>query len=809
MILALFELLAALVFGLGAARCLLREEDPLSVVVGTLGLALAGLLLAVDLLLPFVSYLELSLCLASVLLGFLSFWFSSLSPPPLRWRREPLAVWGILLLFLGATLAWGVYALADAQVIEGDFFIHAAQFGLFQGGWFPPQHPFYPGTPLHGHYGRPLMVAVTAALGGVPDLTAEWILTLLLQALTLLLFFTAFRRAGRSGWVGLGAVGFAFFAVNVGYRAGLMDTLQNHNAAAWFFVALSAWCILPVLDQDSQERPGMGAAVLAGLVLGTSQFVYETNFGLQWLALALLAGASRLAWEPARRLPLRPVLTILVVSALLACVEGGVVTSSLAGRLGLGQQVASERQAEGQQVSLHFPKERFLQVRLSNLTPAKPFETKFRPWKPKVEPTDDYAPLWDPRFFSGFWLTAWLAPIPCVFLWRRRQAAGLWFAGFGYLAVLVPATVDFGPVFEHETFRWLFASGLGLAVAWGATLPAWVAERRGRARVVALAVTLLVTWYCFLGAHKYLTGMQAAYRQPYQQHPTGLPAFMPNARYLPDPYGQLAWQFKMIPEDLEAAAWLRNHSRPRSVDWRGETFAANLEDWSANPKGALVGAARLPLGGHYHPLEDLELRPPMYSLSPQSTVFWASGRQDLLAALEVDWLFVRTDRLTERALRNLDGSLLKVFEAGNRRVYRVPDSLRGMGHFPAGSIPAGLQVEGRAPAALEPGAAGVGTLRITNPTAAPVEGSWWTTTFLRHRDRNLVVNPQDPIRQYVRVRLGPGQSVQEPWFLAAPYAGGAYLVEGPTTGPAPVLTVRPVSDEERFRLESAAPAGWR
>ena len=48
-----------------------------------------------------------------------------------------------------------------------------------------------------------------------------------------------------------------------------------------------------------------------------------------------------------------------------------------------------------------------------------------------------------------------------------------------------------------------------------------------------------------------------------------------------------------------------------------------------------------------------------------------------------------------------------------------------------------------------------------------------------------------------------------PWFLAAPYAGGEYLVEGPVTGEPPVLSVRPVTDAERFRNESAAPAGWR
>ena len=588
-----------------------------------------------------------------------------------------------------------------------------------------------------------------------------------------------------------------------------MDTLQNHNAAAWFFVALSAWCILPVLEPppEGEQRPGIPGAVLGGLVLGTSQFVYETNFGLLWLGLALLALAARLAWEPQRRLPLRPLVAVLVVSALLACVEGGVVTSSLARRLGLGLEVTSARQAEGQaegqEVTVRFPKERLFQVRLSNLTPAKPFETKFRPWKPDGKPTDDYAPLWDPRFFSGFWFTAWLAPLPVVFLWRRRSLAGLWFACFGFLAVLIPATVDFGPVFEHETFRWLFASGLGLAVAWGATLPAWVAEREGRARAVALAVTLGVTWYCFLGAHKYLVGMQAAYREPYQQHPTGLPAFMPGVRYLPDPYGQLSWQFKMGEQDLQAAAFLRANSRP------GQCFAGNLEDWSANPKGALVGEARLPLGGHSHPFEDLELRPPMYSPSPQSTAFWSCGREDLLAPLGVDWLFVRTDRLDPEVLRHLEATLSRAFEVGQRRLYRVPDRLRGLAPTGSGAPPPGLSVEGRVPGALEPGRAGVGTLRLRNVTRQPMDVSWWPCTWFRHRGRNLVVNPSDPLRQLVRVHLEPGQVVEVPWFLAAPYAGGEYLAEGPTTEPAPWFAVRPVSDEERFRFESAAPAGWR
>lgn len=822
----ILALVPPVLFGWVAARRLLKETDPFSASLAALGLGLAGLLLGVDLLLPHQS-MQASLLVSSGALGLLAWACLRIEAPPLRARRQHPLAWLLLLAFLAATLAWGIYALADAQVIEGDFFIHAAQFGLFQAGRFPPQHPFYPDTPLHGHYGRPLMVAIAAVVGGVPDLTAEWVLTLLLQALTLLLLFTGFRRAGGSAWVGLGAAGFAFFAVNVGYRAGLMDTLQNHNAAAWFFVALSTWCILPLLapggadpavegeapgEPDAatgaEPHPGMAGALVGGLVLGASQFVYETNFGLQWLGLALLAGLS-LAWEPARRPALRPILAVLVISALLACVEGGVVTSSLAKRLGVGHEVASATQAAGQEVSLRFPKERLLQVRLSNLTPAKPFETKFKPWKPDGQPTDDYAPLWDPRFFSGFWLTAWLAAVPIVFLWRKRQAGGLWFAAFGLLAVLVPATVDFGPVFEFETFRWLFACGLGLAIAWGVTLPAWVAAKEGRARAVALGVALLVTWYCFLGAHKYLVGMQEAYRNPLVQHPTGLPAFMPDARYLPDPYGQLAWQFKMTDQDLAAAAFLREHASP------GESFAGNLEDWSANPKGALVGMARTPLYGHSQPFEDRELRPPMYSPSPQSTVFWAFLREDLLVPLGVDWLFVRTDRLPAPAVRLLDEALEKSYASPGRRVYRVPERLRDLesasrSGFPtADAPPEGLRVEGRVPRALPPGQAGLGTLRLTNTTSEPLEASWWAVTSLRHKARSLVVNPQDPIRQRVDASLQPGASVEVPWFLAAPYAGGEYLAEGPTTGPAPSFTVREVSDEERFRNESAAPAGWR
>lgn len=771
----LLVLAPALAFGWTSARRLFREADPLAALVGAVSLALAGLLLGVDLLLPWLD-MHLSLLLAGGVLGVAAAANALTPADPLVRPREHLGIWAVLAGFLAATLAWGIYALADAQVIEGDFFIHAAQFGLFQSGWFPPQHPFYPDTPLHGHYGRPLLVAVAAAASGMRDLTAEWVVTLLLQALTLLLVFTAFRRASGS-LVGLGAAGFAFFAVNVGYRAGLMDTLQNHNAAAWFFVALGAWCVLPVLTGSL----GGGAAAVAGAMLGASQFVYETNFGLQWLSL--------LAVGLACRVPRRPLAVVLVVSLLLTLFEGGVVTASLQKRLGLGAPVVAERQAAGQEVQIGIPKARFLQVRLSNLTPARPFDTKFRPWKPEVKPTDDYAYLWDPRFFSGFWLTAWLAPVALVFLWRRRDVGGLWFAAFGFLAVLVPATVDFGPVFEHETFRWLFASGLGLAVAWGVMLPRWVQERPVWWRIL---LALFLTWYCFLGAHKCLTGMQEAYRNPREPHPTGLPAFMPDAPYLPDPYGQLAYQYKVTPADLEAARFLRD---------QGGSFAANLPDWSANPKGALVGEARMPMYGHYYPLEDRDLRPPMYSLSPQSLVFWAFGREDLLQALGVDWLFVGPGYQAPTFLGE------PAVQIEGRRVYRVPEALREPIDVGAGNP--GLRIEGRVPAALEPGTAGVGTLRIANETGAPVNSHWWSSTYLRHKERGIVVNPSDPLRQRIQVDLAPGETVEVPWFVAAPYAGGDYLVEGPVTVTPPVLTVRPVTDEERFRNESAAPAGWR
>lgn len=771
----LLVLAPALAFGWQAARRLFRDPDPLSVVVGTVSLALGGLLLAVDLLLPWLD-MHFSLLLGGGVLGVAAAAIALAPEEPLVRPRERLGVWAVLLLFVAATLVWGIYALSNAQVIEGDFFIHAAQFGLFQSGWFPPQHPFYPDTPLHGHYGRPLMVAMAAAATGWPDLTAEWVVTLLLQVLTLLLLFTAFRRASGS-LVGLGAAGFAFFAVNVGYRAGLMDTLQNHNSAAWFFVALVAWCVLPVLG----GAVAGAAAVVAGCMLGASQFVYETNFGLQWLALLVVGLACRV--------PRRPLATVLVVALVLSLFEGGVLTASVAKRLGLGAPVVAEAQAAGQEVQIGFPKSNLLQVRLSNLTPAKPFDTKFKPWKPEVRPTDDYAYVWDPRFFSGFWLTAWLAPVAAFFLWRRRDVGGLWFCAFGFLAVLVPATVDFGPVFEHETFRWLFASGLGLAVAWGVMLPRWVQERPVAWRIV---LALVVTWYCFLGAHKYLTGLQVAYRDNPPEHPSGMPRFMDDAGYLPEPYRQLAWHFKVAPADLEAARFLRGQVG---------SFAANLPNWSANPKGALVGEARMPMYGHYYPLEDRDLRPPMYSLSPQSLVFWAYGREDLLQALGVDWLFVGPDYQAPAFLGD------PAFQVEGRRIYAVPEKLREP--IEEGANNPGFRIEGRLPVALEPGTAGVGTLLITNPTTRRVGGHWWTSTYLRHVKSGVVVNPSNPLRQKIEVDLEPGATVEVPWFLAAPYAGGSYAVEGPVTGSAPTLNVRDVSDEERFRNESAAPAGWR
>jgi hypothetical protein len=556
---------------------------------------------------------------------------------PQSFRAPHPALLLYLLPALTAVLVFCWFHQSVGMVVDGDFFIHGANIGLFARGYLPPVNPFL-GVPMHGHYGRDLAIAIFVRDTGMGLLTSEWVLTTLWQTLSFLVLFFWLRRELDDDLAGILGSAFAFFGINFSAYCGLAELTANNNPVAFCLLITVGWAVFRA------HRLGPAAWLGAGLLLGLDAIIYETHFGVIGISLVVL-------WRRPRAL-----LAIGLLALLTGVTLSGVVRSTARG--------APESGSE-QTIRMRIFKKQLFCLRSDNLRPSRAFETKARPWAADFSPSSAYQPIWSHAIMDTFWYPVWLLPLSTLFLawlvWRKeRSEVGLWWAAVAWLSLLTPGLADFG-VFEAETARWLVVTALGAALALAVALASlWrLAPTAGR------PLTFLLVAMCSFGLKVATSDMLSAYRHPGTPLPVGRPGLPPGNGLLPNPELALEYHYGITGDVLKAAAWLRSHSQP------GQHFLCDSWDLPTNARGALVGAVGL--------LPAMEADPPVWSRSIdsyqpnlQQRGFWATGDLARLAA-NVDWLLV------SRSAANFGKA---AFQLGTARVYRIAQPLPA---FPPGS----------------------------------------------------------------------------------------------------------------------------
>lgn len=678
--------LAACAAGWVIAHRVLQERNPL--LVGSLGPLVGALLL----ILAANWTPREHLFVLPYFFGALALAGLALKGPEWAWPRHSRGV--NVTVTVTALLVLGFTHYHQLRFLDTDMWIHEALIGSYIHGVFPPVHPFFPEFPLNGHYGRDLLVATLTPLHADP-LGATWGLNLVLQTCGFLALFGSVSRFTGSPLQGIVAALMAYFGVCTGFRVGLIDTFDGNNGVTYTLLILIFYLMMRVLRGE-----GWRVAVVAGVLLGAYQLVYETHFGLMMLTgltIAVFFVRERRIW-----------LQILVVATLalgLAAVEGGPISDLIARR---GAHHYSNVETNlSQRVQARFPKEHFAQVMVTTAEYQRlsvAYKTSFfKGLRPRIEGTG-YMSVFDPRFFPLHWLPLYLAPLTLWCLYRHQHQTGLAFWVFGAWAYAIPAVVDFGPIYEWEFYRWEFAAGMGWAAALGISLAlvlgsepeaAGDEDDEGQPEALIQAQSEPYGWTLKLGrrfpravaAGLVLVAALAAGEKllndaviDIQKHPMA---------WFPDP-GQ--WRAER-PElgldkvDLQATRWLSERVKT------GERVVNNLG--SETPQGiwpdtgitARTGA--LPAGRAVSPHQgEQQNQPggqgPCQYRSPSARAFLATGRPELLSSRNIQWLYLDPDRIQGDWLDRLEGlessPEFSDTEGHRRRVYRLPPAPREAAH---------------------------------------------------------------------------------------------------------------------------------
>ncbi len=349
---------------------------------------------------------------------------------------------------------------------------------------------------------------------------------------------------------------------------------------------------------------------------------------------------------------------------------------------------------------------------------------------------------------------------------RERCTVGLSYLAFGLIAYLVPALVDFGPIYEFEYFRWEFAAGFGFATALGVTL----GRVQGKARwprvtgLVLLGLTLF-NLYPFFALRPPMVMTDWWFRQ-YQPRML-LP--LTSERWLRT--HDIALGFYQA--DREAARYLREHSSPGQ---RALMSFPTHGKFSILCESTFVGLSGVRMVGHSLPLSTEIVGTPPFHMSAPARTFWSSRDPALLSHLGVEWLYLRWgpyfDEETWKAIESLDGvTLVGSFpkEEPKGHLYRVEIPPR---ELPRSDQPLEVELKYRL-ARPQPWLATSTAyqleleLRNRGHNTLPA-GSWLEISYADSAD------PRERMVATLTESLEPGQrTVQSLWY-ATPHQVGAH-----------------------------------
>jgi hypothetical protein len=571
----------------------------------------------------------------------------------------------------------GFYACVEQfSAVDSDNWIHEPLIASYIRGVFPPLNPYHPDYEMHGHFGRDLLVAAWSAPLADP-LAAVWVLNPLLSVCG---FVFLARTLGNDRQRGFWAALWTYFGINCGFRFGLINSLDDNNGVVYaFFVLLTVLCSEIVNLSHKTRAQQLYLAILTGCFLGLYEVVYETHFGL-----FMLAGITTLLLT-ARHLKVWINGIVLAAVALgIAAVIGGPVTdlrvrlqAKITGAAPDARTETTESQNLSQSVVIKFPKQEFLQLRLTTaeyqrLSSGFSFPL-FAPFRPRVR-GEGYISIFDPRFLILHWFPLWLAPWTMWRSWKEyRQSGntlGIFLCSFGSWAYLMPGLAHFGEIYEWEFYRWELAASAAFAMAMGwqvapflgrawpisKTIDSegariWKLSTDYRPQFLAVGLTAL----CLLPVEKLLNGAWI----DFQSGKCRLALSGTRAWRLGQPL------FGLCPADFAAIDYLRANGQV------GQRILTNLgaeTPWGLWPDSNLSTLTGLsPVGRDIH--DQFVRTTPFHHRSPRWRAFWSSGKTEILADDKVTWVYADPS-LVESVVRTdleKDSSLVRFGEGKQQR----------------------------------------------------------------------------------------------------------------------------------------------
>lgn len=756
------------------AVCLRRfagENDPWLLGLASFGLGGVWLVLGGALLLPWMSPQATLATLAAVSLAGIGLVARNAPWSPLEGRSD--AVW-LTLIALPGTLLAGYFALFIMSVsfaVDDGFFVHTSNMGMIMAGKYPPTS--FLGEPWQGHYGKDMLTALLALSFGVHFLEVEWFSTVAIQMLHFLFLVHWMRIEGGKAAHGLLGAHFAFFASALGSHLGLVDTIANNNAVAYWTITLCSYLLL-----RWRRNGNPGAAVLAGIVLGADALIYELHFGLLGLAL--------FTFTLPRRDRYKGFLLLVGTAVLLASVEGGAITHLARKALwGPAQHQQNAKKAwQSQDVDIKIPKDQPFYLRRDNLRPSRFFETRLRPAGASFEASREPAPVWSPKILASFWYPVWLAPLVLLILLAQRNLLGGWFFALGAYSVLTPCLVSFG-YFEGETARWLFGAALGFSTAFALAL-AQACYARKPWRYLAYVVLVWAVWFNLPVVPLEMREMAQALRHPGNALRDGSPGIVPNGGLKPDPHLSLAHHYGFDAQDWALTEELRKRGESAGdflkarflVNYRDERTAQGVEVASGgmlNIMGLQTGlSGRLPAGVAGAP--ENRWCPPLFSQKLQARAFWADPQSWRLRELGVRWLLIDETTLPPETLKKIAAlpGMGEIFRQGSSSLWEFApgSSAPESEQVSLLSLTPGQTLDGSTLGARQPYAL---PLRVTAPEAGE---SSLEFRYLAAESQEQA-NPDDLLP--ARLPVDKGQSLVE-IPLIGPYYAGSYRLQWRNAG---------------------------
>lgn len=729
MIAVLHFIIACLLGGLITARVV--RETSLLLILGTAPLyGSAALVVAANWGLDRVPSMVVLALLAAAL-------FFVKSEPP---RMDSLTRWQAVTLSVLSLVVVLFTHHHNVNVLDTDRYLHDAHIVAFSRGVYPPVNPFFPELAMNGHFGRDLMMSVLTEPGSDPVLVTWWV-TPFIQLGTFLTLFASTLVFSGSATRGLLVSSMVFLGMDCGFRVGLIDTFDGSNALAHPWLVLLVYLMVRIL-----KTPRWQNWLVAGVTLGTYQLVYMTSFALllpTGLILFLVKCRDKRAW-------IGLVLTGFLAMGL-AVTEGGAFTDMA--RRGLDPELSKAVQNQGLRVSIKFPKENLFQVmaltsdyqRTSVAYKTSLFEGLYSP------PTKQgYVFILDPDFLSTHWLPLYLAPLTLWFCRRSALALGYWI--FGFLSFLVPGLVDFGPIFEYEYFRWEYTAALGFAAALGYALGEFLEScpikfHKGESKSIEFGpgsakylAALAVLIASLAAGEKLLNDAVIASQKDGHR-------WFPSSRE----YRLSEPEFRLTEEDLEAAAWLRERTEPKSRILTNRLEQRPYGMWPDTTIATLSGS--FPAGHAFPPKSQVTPHGnPAFLPNTMFTAFWATGDWNVLRGSGVSWVVADTGRLDPEVIAVLEQAEHKWF--GDRLVARVP---------PAPELDEDPQVE---------------VLKVESPEGELRLGRRYPLEVSTQNsgDASLIVLKVDQPEVYpLPFVVQPGVNTEE-WSLVTPHDEGTYEV---------------------------------